>query len=92
MSMNLAACDAENREICLWRTSTWVTDIILSVDEKGEFDGGSLGVLRRYKIWVRSHTQGKFDSREDRESIAQKVESHLSVLDKFTQPFRFWKE
>jgi len=72
MSMNLH-CE----EVELWQTPTWVTYII---DSKG--DGGWKGILRRYKIWVESHTQGVWSNRKELDSMRELVSHHIKELDR----------
>ena len=71
MSMNLHC-----KEVELWQTPTWVTYLIES-----DMDGGWKGVLKRYKMWVESHTQGSFESEEALNFKREIVNDHLKQLD-----------
>lgn len=76
MSHNLEA-----EEIELWQTPTWITDICLSYNHKTKsYDGGWWGILTRYTIWVESHTQGDWKSKEQLDSMKESIERHLKEL------------
>lgn len=78
MSINLH-CE----EVELWQTPTWVTEMCLSVSNPadGVCDGGWRGVLHRYKIWVRMHSQGIWENQEDYEHEQARINAHLKDLD-----------
>lgn len=78
MSHNLT-CD----EVELWQTPTWVTDICLSIRKAGNMpDGGWEGVLFRYKAWIQSHSQGRWNNREAFNAMNASIDEHMKVLDK----------
>mgnify|MGYP006281579305 CR=1 FL=1 len=72
MSINLHC-----KEVKLWQTPTWVTYII---ESKG--DGGWRGILRRYKIWIESHSQGTWNSAEELRLQEELIADHLDQIDK----------
>ena len=92
MNMNLTAEDADGCQVSLWETPTWVTKMILSENKCGNPDGGNAGVLRRYRIWVESHSQGVWTDSEARENMIWKIQDHLRKLDERPRPFYFWAE
>lgn len=77
MSINLH-CDT----VELLQTPTWVTQICISNN-----DGGWQGILRRYKIWVRSLQNGVFDSKENTDDQIKFVAEHIDLLDKAVKKY-----
>ena len=88
MSINLTC-----KEVELWQTPTWVTDMCVSVsrpptkkpDGRWRFassDGGWRGVLFRYTCWVKARTEGAWANREDLEGMRDAVNRHLAELAK----------
>jgi hypothetical protein len=47
------------------------------------------GVLRRYVIWVRSHTNGVFQTKEHLAAMRERVDDHLEAIRAVKDPF-FW--
>jgi len=89
MSMNLYLSEGEEGpEIRLWQTPTFVTEMCLSYKD-GHPDGGMEGVLRRYQIWVRSHADGIWNSKEELEMMRARVRSHIDEIQDVKDPF-FW--
>ena len=81
MSMNLHLSEGEDgKEVCLWQTPTFITEMCLSYDSTGQPDGGMAGVLRRYVIWVRSHTNGVFQTKEHLAAMRERVDDHLEAI------------
>ena len=78
MSMNLYAETKDGKEVKLWQTPTWITDCCLvGHDDK----------IRKWKDtrhlyseWVRSHTQGRFESEEESQNERDRVSRHLKDL------------
>ena len=90
MSMNLHLTDGEEGpEISLWQTPTHITDMCLSYDKNGVPDGGMVGVMRRYQIWVRSQTNGVWKSKEELDVMREQVKAHLEDIRAVKDPF-FW--
>ena len=92
MSMNLHLSEGvEGPETSLWQTPTHITEMCLSYDRKngGVPDGGMVGVMRRYQIWVRSHTNGVWNSREELDGMRERVNTHLEDIRSVNDPF-FW--
>lgn len=44
------------------QTPSWITDLILSYDDDGNYDGGWKGVYRRYVFWLEYIFQETFNS------------------------------
>jgi len=88
MSMNLTLTDKDTGlDIDLWQTPTFITWMCLSYNlETKEPDGGHDGVRRRYEEWVKSHTTGKWDSSEDLEYMTERINDHLSTIQKVKNP------
>jgi len=52
----------------------------MSLDDDGKPDGGMAGVLRRYMLWVHSHTSGRFEDSAAAAYAVQSVNMHISQL------------
>jgi hypothetical protein len=90
MSMNLHLSEGEEGpEINLWQTPTHITDMCLSYDSTGKPDGGMAGVMRRYVVWVRNHTNGVWSSKKDFTAMRERVDDHLEAIRAVKDPF-FW--
>lgn len=90
MSLNLHLSDGEDgKEIYLWQTPSTITNMCLSYDPTGEPDGGMPGVMRRYKTWVRGHTNGVWKSKDDLDLMRERIDAHLKELDQVKTPV-FW--
>jgi len=72
MSMNLHC-----KQVVLWQTPTYITYMCFSRE-----DGGWLGILYRYKLWVESHTNGVWEDPEDYEHMKWVIQLHLEKLDR----------
>lgn len=71
MSMNLH-CE----EMDLWQTPGFITYMCYSSD-----DDTWQGILGRYKIWVKSHTDGVWPDLQDYENMKENVRDHIATLD-----------
>ena len=90
MSMNLYLSEGEEGPaINLWQTPTFITEMCLSYDSSGQPDGGMAGVMRRYQIWVRSQTNGVWNSTEELEGMRARVRAHIEEIQAVKDPF-FW--
>lgn len=90
MSMNLHLSEGEDgKEVYLWQTPTFITEMCLSYDSTGQPDGGMTGVMRRYQIWVRSQTNGVWNSTEELEGMRARVRAHIEEIQAVKDPF-FW--
>lgn len=90
MSKNLhLTVGEEGPEINLWQTPSVITDMCLSYDKNGQPDGGMAGVMRRYQIWLRSHTSGIWNSEEELEGMRARVRAHIEKIESVKDPF-FW--
>lgn len=81
MSMNLHC-----KELDLWQTPTHITYMCMSLDKKGNPDGGMEGVRKRYLYWVRSHTNGVWKVPEQYEEMKSNVKEHCEAVLKLKNP------
>ena len=79
-------CEDGGREVALWQTPSHITAMCLSWDEKGKSDGGTEGVRRRYLLWVKSHTDGVWQSAEDLKDRRALVEAHVQMIKALKSP------
>jgi hypothetical protein len=86
--MNLTLTDKDTGlDVDLWQTPTFITWMCLSYNpETKQPDGGDEGVRRRYVEWVKSHTNGKWESSEDLEYMTERINDHLSIIQKVKNP------
>jgi len=85
MSINLVAFEkSTGKEINLWQTPSWVTEMSLysyKKNKKGEYKKRHWKDTRAlYLAWVKSHTQGTFYSSEDIDAMKITVESHQNYI------------
>jgi len=88
MSINLAAFEkSTGKEINLWQTPSWVTEMCLysyKKNKNGEYKKRHWKDTRAlYLAWVRSRTQGTFYSSEDIDTMKIIVESHQNYIMSF---------
>jgi len=50
----------------VYQTPTYITELILSRNEDGEYDGGMKGVARRYVSWCRYERQHQYNTSTDK--------------------------
>ncbi len=84
MSMNLHVEDDTGYEIDLWQTPTWVTDMCLfswKINKEGYRQQRKWeDTLIIYLDWVRSHSQGRWDSVEESQDMQDRISSHVKEL------------
>ena len=90
MSKNLTLHEANGKDVHLWQTPSFITDMCLSVNQAGIFDGGMEGVRRRYIIWVNSHQNGMWESGEDLEHMRERIKEHTKLVMSVTYPEFSW--
>lgn len=91
MSHNLTLHDAAtDRQIDLWQTPTYITEMCLSCDERGQFDGGQEGIRRRYLRWVQSHSEGMWKSKEDLDNMRLSIAEHTAEVMAVEKPDFSW--
>ena len=93
MSMNLTLTDEiTGKDISLWQTPTWVTYICLSFNDKTKLpDGGMEGVRHRYLIWVDSHMNGVWESKEDMDAMIDNISAHKQTILAVKEPYFSWE-
>jgi len=78
MSMNLGCSHFKVRQ-----TPTFITKMILSIDNYGESDGGISGVVSRYIQWCGHECQQQVaasTSEEDKNAITEEWSDHIAAF------------
>ncbi len=78
MSMNLYVETEDGKEINLWQTPTWVTDMCL-INHKQKYRKWK-DTRYLYLEWVKSHTQGRWDSTEEADDMRSRVQGQINAL------------
>ncbi len=76
--MNLHVETKDGKEIDLWQTPTWVTDMCL-INHKQESRKWK-DTRHLYLEWVKSRTQGVWDSIEEAEDMRERVQEQIDDL------------
>jgi hypothetical protein len=78
MSMNLTCAEVE-----LWQTPTYITYMCYSNE-----DGGWQGIKYRYIQWVKSLTNGVYNTKAEikqRNDLQNRIQDHIKELDSFDE-------
>jgi hypothetical protein len=86
MSLNLTMSDSAGREIFLWQTPTFITNMCLSYGDDGVPDGGMEGVRRRYICWVNGTLNGVYSDDEELSAAREAVKDHLLKITEVIEP------
>lgn len=73
MSINLC-CD----EMDLWQTPSYITD--MCYEKPDGYPDKWKNIRHRYAIWVKSHSDGAWDSQEDLDYMKECIKNHLDHL------------
>jgi len=78
MSMNLYAETKDQKNFELWQTPTWITHLCLTNHKRGQRKWKDTRYL--YEQWVKSHSQGVWESPEEYQEMVNSIDEHLYEL------------